>query len=576
MALTAARSDLTISLAGEDQTSAMLDQARNQMAALEARLKSLKAAGDTQAATAGKQVSALGRVNTGLVGVARSAEGLVEGFDKTKAATDKLLGVAGFLGPVFGTIATGAVLALDAITGLSGGLSAQEEAFWRSTQAARQYTADLKAVEESAKAALKAANEAITENARLGVELAKTTGDKSAVAAAESALAYEEATDKRLAAGARFVEAQKQEAAQELEAARISQELTKQRDALELVEKQIADRRARRVLDEDDILLTQRAVLAGLVDDLDFAQERALNKLDALARQTSAMEELVVRTEALDQARAEAPAKPEEKPKPRGGGGARRPERDMVAEAQREIDAIMGELESMAVEWEFEGDLIAEEQKMLERQRKRAEAAKQAAKDAKEAADEAAMLRRESDTEGIYSFIGALGQLVPELGAVEQAMQRVTAVFDMFRDGQVSFADAVAASATEVAASVARSVGGVKAEAAVRSAYHLAMGFGTLATPWISAGHFTAAAMLAGVATGVIKTGGGGAPAGGGMGRPAQAQASSSGANIGGGNTTVNNYTLRAGVVDGQSTTRAFRRAELASRNTGFAHAGGW
>ena len=264
--------------------------------------------------------------------------------------------------------------------------------------------------------------------------------------------------------------------------------------------------------------------------------------------------------------------------KPRGTGGARTREPDLEAAAQREIDAIRAELDAMEVEWEFESDLIAAEQKMLERQRKRADTAKQAARDAQEAAEEAALFKRQSDTEGIYSFIGALGQLVPELGAVEQAMQRVTAVFDMFRDGQISFAEAVAGSATEVAAAVARNVGGVKAEAAVRSAYHLAMGFGTLATPWISAGHFTAAAMLAGVATGVIKTGGGGgggASQSGGMGRPAREQAS--GASGGGGSgVTVNNYTLRAGVVDGQSTTRAFRRAELASRNTGFAHAGGW
>jgi hypothetical protein len=38
----------------------------------------------------------------------------------------------------------------------------------------------------------------------------------------------------------------------------------------------------------------------------------------------------------------------------------------------------------------------------------------------------------------------------------------------------------------------------------------------------------------------------------------------------------TNVYNLSAGVVDGQSTTRAFRRAEIQSRNTGFAHAGGW
>ena len=44
----------------------------------------------------------------------------------------------------------------------------------------------------------------------------------------------------------------------------------------------------------------------------------------------------------------------------------------------------------------------------------------------------------------------------------------------------------------------------------------------------------------------------------------------------GGGGTITNVYNLQTGIVDGQSTAQAFRRAEMQARNTGMASAGGW
>ena len=57
MALTAARSDLTISVVGEDETQKMLADAQANMSALEGKIKSLQRTGQEQAATASKQSS---------------------------------------------------------------------------------------------------------------------------------------------------------------------------------------------------------------------------------------------------------------------------------------------------------------------------------------------------------------------------------------------------------------------------------------------------------------------------------------------------------------------------------------
>jgi hypothetical protein len=74
------------------------------------------------------------------------------------------------------------------------------------------------------------------------------------------------------------------------------------------------------------------------------------------------------------------------------------------------------------------------------------------------------------------------------------------------------------------------------------------------------------------VAGGVVKTGPGGQKPP--TEKPASATTGSSAS--GGGGAITNVYNLQTGVVDGQGTARAFRRAEQQARNTGMASAGGW
>ena len=119
-------------------------------------------------------------------------------------------------------------------------------------------------------------------------------------------------------------------------------------------------------------------------------------------------------------------------------------------------------------------------------------------------------------------------------------------------------------------------MGGVKAEAGVRAIFETAMGFATLVSnPVESAGHFTAAAMFGLAAGGVLKTGA--SSGAGGQKAPAtRAASTTASSNTGGGGPITNVYNLQTGIVDGQSTARAFRQAEQQARNTGMASAGGW
>jgi hypothetical protein len=136
-------------------------------------------------------------------------------------------------------------------------------------------------------------------------------------------------------------------------------------------------------------------------------------------------------------------------------------------------------------------------------------------------------------------------------------------------------AKAVTGSASAIAGAIAKQVGGVKAEAGVRAIFETAMGFATLANPVESAGHFTAAAMFGLAAGGVLKTGP--SSGAGGQKAPATRTASTTAtSSSGGGGPITNVYNLQTGIVDGQSTARAFRQAEQQARNTGMASAGGW
>lgn len=155
---------------------------------------------------------------------------------------------------------------------------------------------------------------------------------------------------------------------------------------------------------------------------------------------------------------------------------------------------------------------------------------------------------------------GLVATSMPEMGS---ALSEIEAITAKVVEGKLSLANALAAGATAIAANAAKAIGGVRAEAAVRAAYEIAMGFATLANPFESAGHFTAGALLGAVAAGAGGGGGGRGKGGGGGG--------ASGGNGGGSSgptTIVNNFSM--GIGDRQTIMQAQRQAERSSRGTGI------
>lgn len=200
-----------------------------------------------------------------------------------------------------------------------------------------------------------------------------------------------------------------------------------------------------------------------------------------------------------------------------------------------------------------------------------------AAQVAAEELEKARLAKPLEDLEKYKEGIGQLTQMaVPAFGEIGTVLSQVTEQLQRYKDGQTSMTKAVTNSASSIAGAIAKQVGGVKAEAAVRAIFETAMGFATLVSnPVESAGHFTAAAMFGLAAGGVLKSGAS-ASAGGQKAPPTRASATTASSGSTGGGSITNVYNLQTGVVDGQSTAQAFRRAEQQARNTGMASAGGW
>ena len=200
---------------------------------------------------------------------------------------------------------------------------------------------------------------------------------------------------------------------------------------------------------------------------------------------------------------------------------------------------------------------------------------------AAEAEKMADALERSSIADVITSTTAALEGLseiqAPALEAISESVAGLTTQFGKFKEGQTSLASAIVGSAGAIAGAVANKVLGVREEAGVRALFESAMGIATaFSNPLESAGHFAAAAAFGAVALGGFKsTPSGGS--GGGSKAPAKTDAKSRDSMMGGGGGQVTNvYNLQTGIVDGQSTAQAFRRAEMQARNTGMASAGGW
>jgi len=189
-------------------------------------------------------------------------------------------------------------------------------------------------------------------------------------------------------------------------------------------------------------------------------------------------------------------------------------------------------------------------------------------------------LERDNLAGYVENFSGALEALnevqAPAFEAITTSLAGVSAQMGKFKDGQQSLTSAIVGSAGAIAGAVADKVASVKVEAGIRALFETAMGFANLGNPAVAVGHFTAAAMFGAVAGGLIPAGAKAQPAGG-QKAPAKPAAESRESTMGGGGGQITNvYNLNTGIVDGQSTAHAFRRAEMTARNTGMASAGGW
>lgn len=154
-----------------------------------------------------------------------------------------------------------------------------------------------------------------------------------------------------------------------------------------------------------------------------------------------------------------------------------------------------------------------------------------------------------------------VAETMPEMSA---ALFEVQVITDKVAAGKMGLAEALAQGATAIAANAAKAIGGVRAEAAVRAAYEVGMGFATLSNPVVSAGHFTAGALLGAVALGA---GGGGSKGGGASSGGGSAGYVPSAPSGGGGTTIWNISTL---VTDPHTLQRANATSARATAGTGL------
>lgn len=187
------------------------------------------------------------------------------------------------------------------------------------------------------------------------------------------------------------------------------------------------------------------------------------------------------------------------------------------------------------------------------------------ARDTEGSQQRAALAEMRSDAEKLAAALqqvadatGLVAQAMPEMGSALAEVQAITA---QVVEGKMSLNNALAAGATAIAANAAKAIGGVRAEAAVRAAYEVGMGFATIANPIVSAGHFTAAALLGAVAAGA-GGGGGGARAGG------SSRGESRGGGSDGPSTIVYNFSTL--VTDRQQVVSAVRQSQRSTRGTGL------
>lgn len=679
MALTAARTELNVSLVGEDETIRMLEDAKKRMADLEAKTRSLTGATKAQTEAARTQQAAAAGVNDRLKGLAERAEGVVGGVDKVKGAFEKVVGVAGFLGmAIQGVVSAASFLtsAFDNSEEKAAALEAQmkrnkaeTERLQASTNALTVSMVQMQAATGQAAAAL-ASERAILAEMRGDVELAEM--ERVGAAVEQRKLKGIELTDKETEAEKQRVVAVKEM----IDTQARLQGLETKRDQL-LRDAAKAESQALSAFNKTE--LKERAQLlraeAGTLK-VNMAVEQS--RLDLAKRNRDVMDEGVqalreqqkLNKEIIDQQLVNlGKPKAEEKPTGGGGGGGRpiadeladreadwekfssqlfreareraeyaqhlrqmsadererqkklMGEPELFAEAERmrkriaeelaalpgdatakAFDPLRGELEKSAksldeflasrvavgdrslILFEEEEAIAAAYDKQREALDKVNESMGVLGETRAKAIEESEKMREQLERDNLAGYVtnfseslqGLADIQAPVFEVVTQSLAGITAQMEKFKGGQQTLTQAVVGSGAAIAAAVGEKIKSVKVEAGIRALFETAMGFANLGNPAVAVGHFTAAAMFGAVAAGVIPAGPKAQPSGG-QKAPAKPAAESRESTMGGGGGQITNvYNLNTGIVDGQSTAHAFRRAEMTARNTGMASAGGW
>jgi hypothetical protein len=677
MALTAARTELNVSLVGEDETIRMLEDAKKRMAELEAKTRSLTGATQAQTQAAKAQEAATTSVNGTLGRMAGAISGPLEGIGKLKESINKGIEIFGFLGSGVTAVITAFNFLSDAFDDSDEKAAALEAQMKKnkaetdrlkaSTDALSSSLARMQAATGASAATLAASRAELaelrgdTETARFereGVaveqlkgkigelrnEEAKREGErKNAVSEAikaQSELGALESKQQQLLRDARRednkalrdfnkVEARERAAALRAEALVVGASVVTQRAKLDLALKN------RDAIDEanvglqEEIKLTkeitnQRLINLGKPDmpeargagggraaqgpspeDIarQLAEEEALRQerrdrandfrieeLDEerkhqrrLALAGVGEENLATLRETRDKVAAELASLPQG-----AMAAAFAPLKTELEKRLVELDALAKQHAQMGIAEYFDQEAADKVLSTWEAEQKAVEGVNAALSALGEtrlkAAEDAAKMREQLDRENLAGYVTnfsdalqTLGQVqAPAFEVVSESLAGINAQMGKFKDGQQSLTTAIVGSAGAIAGAVGKKIDSVKVEAGIRALFETAMGFATLGNPAESAGHFTAALMFGLVAGGAIKA----TPRasdGGGSKAPAKAAASTRDSTMGGGGGTITNvYNLQTGIVDGQSTAMAFRRAEMTARNTGMASAGGW
>ena len=679
MALTAARTELNVSLVGEDETIRMLEDAKKRMADLEAKTRSLTGATAAQTQAAKAQEAATGGLNATLGRMGSAIAGPLEGIGKLKEGISKGIEVFGFLG-------MGVNAAISAFNFLTS-------AFDNSEEKAAALEAQMKRNKAETER-LQASTNALTVSM---VQMQAATGQAAAALASERAILAEMRGDVELAEMERVGAAVEQRKLRGIELTTKETEAEKQRVAavkemtdtqarlqgLETKRDQLlrdaakAESQALSAFNKTE-LRNRAAALRGEAAAVKINMALEQSRLDLAEQNRDVMDEGVqalreqqkLNKEIIDQQLVNL-GKPKAEEKPTGGGGGGgRPIADELADREADWEKFSSQLfreareraeyaqhlrQMSADERERQKKLMAEPELFAEAERMRKRIADELAalpgdatakafdplrgeleKSAKSldeflasrvaVGDRSAILLEEEDAiaaaydkqrealDKVNESMGVLGETrakaieesekmreqlerdnlagyvtnfsqslqgladiqAPVFEVVTQSLAGITAQMEKFKGGQQTLTQAVVGSGAAIAAAVGEKIKSVKVEAGIRALFETAMGFANLGNPAVAVGHFTAAAMFGAVAAGVIPAGPKAQPAGG-QKAPAKPAAESRESTMGGGGGQITNvYNLNTGIVDGQSTAHAFRRAEMTARNTGMASAGGW